>query len=241
MSERLKEDRAHAVKGKDQAVDATAPKKTAKPPKEVLVIFLLNKDGHRRMFAEDYPKADELFRRSLLYAARVKAEVAAQPDPPVVEVQTFNSFNDLIRQRPKARGAKWSAVILLTHGSAQIEQAQTRSGLWLGDRHYFAQSPDPDSVIFGAMARANQQTLKAFQESFRPDAEVMVAACGLGQTPVEAGEFMRDVFTTDGVVAIPNVRVGLDKRTGELGSMEDDENPEIKKLTNDDWTLIPAR
>jgi hypothetical protein len=247
MSDRLKNDREDAVKDKDGALQrGPSKKKSGKAKASVLAVFLLNKDGHRRAFPDDPQKSDEQFRRSLLYFERVKGQARHFSVPPRVELQTFNSFNDLIRKRPKGRGAKWAGAILLTHCTARPDADVARSGIWLGDHPYFASGPDPDEVIFEAIARANQKTLAKFQESILKPSELMIVCCGVGQTTEEVGKFMRDLFGTDGLVKIPNKRVALDKTTGALGVMvansdDPEENNPTRPLRDNDWITIPAR
>jgi hypothetical protein len=215
--------------------------------KQRLVFFLLGRKASRAVFSHAPQTGDVMYQRSLKYVDQVRADFRKRKVSVEIEVHEFNSFGELIAKRPKKRGSKWSATMLLTHGTVLVTNPGAgaaffkRSGIWLGDQEYFATHVNPDNVIFQAIAEANPKTMDGFRASFRIEAETQLIVCGLGQTQEEVAEFMRDLFGTDGAVAIPKIPVDLDPKTGKLGAISEDNETKIRPLTADDWVLIPKR
>lgn len=213
------------------------------------VIFLLGALGHRNGVPSpgelDDPSIHaELIRiRQATYERTKKfAQVVNQfqrqkhkssYDP--LEIVEFNSFDELIAQRPKS--GQWDNVLLITHGPGEAGSRLIGS-IWLGEKEYFVAGGGMNDIL----DKINSQSARvdAFRKGFRLDADLTIIGCAIGAESDSVPLYTRELFGIEGAVLFTKRDMYV-QANGKLQVLVDDDPIILRDLEDKDWGLIRSK
>lgn len=201
--------------------------------------FLLGIKGHRSAGAP-LKLARELHKLSRkMIGNRNKAARAGGLDHDPFEIVEFNTFDGLLKARPKS-GDPWQDIVLVTHGTG-VQSALFAGGVFFGPEVFTINGSGINDLLDAINVR--KKPVARFRARFDKSCTLTIVACGPGSTGPDVPHYVRELFGVEGRIRFPTVNVDF-FQDGSLGTPKDpNDTPPwaLRAMLDAEWRELPSK
>jgi len=157
------------------------------------------------------------------------------------EIAEFNSFDGLLKVRPKS-GQPWRDIVLVTHATGE-QSPLFAGGIFFGPQVFIINGSGINDLLDAINAPKRKKIIPKFQARFMKEGTLTIVACGVGSTGPDVAQYVRELFAVEGRIRFPIVNVDF-FADGSLGTPKNpDATPPwaLRALKEEEWRELPSK